>query len=256
VVAPGTTPKPATAIPQLKLKTPVVESASPIPTVPPEKRGSRRSLILVAAVILIAAGVIFGRRFVLKPAVVPPPASKAKAVVPTPAPAPVATTTPTPANTPSETLNKLANAPVNAINKAQEAIATRRASGQARIDAAVTGEDVPDKPATPPAPAATKSSTAPAKSTGGMTTIAPGVTTTTELEAGAEASAAFRAFIANAKVSGVFQGSPARAFINGRLIRAGENVDGPLGVVFTGIDVERKQLLFKDRTGATVARKY
>ena len=94
------------------------------------------------------------------------------------------------------------------------------------------------------------------KGPGGVTTGAPGVTTSTQLEAGVEASAAFRAFVANAKVSGVFQGSPARAFINGKLTRAGETADSALGVVFTGIDLDRRQLVFTDKSGATVGRKY
>jgi hypothetical protein len=44
--------------------------------------------------------------------------------------------------------------------------------------------------------------------------------------------------------------------INGRLTRTGETVDSALGISFDSIDADRKQLLFKDRTGATVTRKY
>jgi hypothetical protein len=83
------------------------------------------------------------------------------------------------------------------------------------------------------------------------------VTATTTLEqAGADASVEFRTFVANAKVSGVFQGTPARAFINGKLARAGETVDAALGIVFDRIDAEKRHIIFRDRTGATVTRRY
>ncbi len=89
------------------------------------------------------------------------------------------------------------------------------------------------------------------------TDLAPGVTITTEsVEAETEASPAFRSFVADAKISGVFQGTPPRAFINGRLVRLGEVVDSLLGVRFDSIDPKTKNIVFKDSTGATVARRY
>jgi hypothetical protein len=90
-----------------------------------------------------------------------------------------------------------------------------------------------------------------------VTKVARGVTATTQLEyAAAEASAEFRTFVASAKVSGVFQGTPARAMINGRLVRAGESVSTALGIRFDGVDPAKRHLIFKDRNGAIVARKY
>jgi hypothetical protein len=179
----------------------------------------------------------------------PEPAKKAGT------PAPVASTP----LTPSETLNKLAHAPANAINQAQDAIATRRASGQARIDAASIGEDLPDPPpGTPPATTAKQPADARRASPTATTTtkVSPGVTATTQMEAAAEASAPFRSFVANAKVSGIFQGNPSRAVINGRLIRMGEVVDPTLGIIFEGIDSQGRHLVFKDRSGATVSRRF
>ena len=76
------------------------------------------------------------------------------------------------------------------------------------------------------------------------------------VDAAAEANAAFRSFVANAKISGVFQGTPSRVVINGRLIREGEVVDPPLGIIFNGIDANRHQLVFKDKSGATVSRRF
>jgi hypothetical protein len=91
----------------------------------------------------------------------------------------------------------------------------------------------------------------------GTRSVAPGLTATTELAAAAtEATPEFRSFVANAKISGIFQGVPSRAFINGRLHRAGELIDPALGITFETVDAERKQIIFKDRSGAIVARRY
>ncbi len=89
------------------------------------------------------------------------------------------------------------------------------------------------------------------------TDLAPGVTITTEsVEAETEATPAFRSFVADAKISGVFQGTPPRAFINGRLVRLGEVVDSSLGIRFDSIDPKTKNIVFKDASGATVGRLY
>jgi len=161
--------------------------------------------------------------------------------------------------TPSETLNTLAQAPINAINKAQDALAARRASGQDRVDAAASGEDLPAKafgvPPAAPIKSATSANRIPTTATS-VTTVAPGLSATTTVEAAPEASPEFRAFVVNARLSGVFQGNPARAVLNGRLIRAGEVVDAGLGITFDGLDSERRNLVFKDQAGATVARRY
>lgn len=89
-----------------------------------------------------------------------------------------------------------------------------------------------------------------------QTSVAPGVTATTALEAAPEASAPFKTFVANAKITGVFQGTPARMHINGRLVQEGDIVDQGLGIAFSSIDAARNLAYFKDASGATVARKY
>ena len=76
------------------------------------------------------------------------------------------------------------------------------------------------------------------------------------IEAAADTSTAFRTFIANAKISGVFQGTPARVMFNGRLARAGDTVEPTLGITFDGLDPDRKLILFKDKSGAVVTRRY
>jgi hypothetical protein len=166
-------------------------------------------------------------------------------------PAPVPEKNAPPAPTPSVTLNQIAEAPGNAISKAQDELSARRAGVQSRVDAVAAGEDIPDRPVRKAPAAATKS---PAVST--MTAVAPGLTASAPIEAESDAGAEFRVFVANLKIKGVYQGEPPRAVINGRLMRAGERIDADLGVIFEGLDVDRHRLIFKDRTGATIRRKY
>ena len=87
--------------------------------------------------------------------------------------------------------------------------------------------------------------------------LTPGVMATTEsVKAVPNASSAFRTFVASARISGVYQGTPQRAFINGRLVRAGEMVDSSLEIYFDGVDLENRSIIFKDSIGATVSRRY
>jgi hypothetical protein len=143
----------------------------------------------------------------------------------------------------------MAKAPVNAVNKAKDAAAKAGANARG-TDAVVANGEVN--------PTATKVATTntTAKTAATQASVSPGLAASADLDAAAEASPAFRSFVANAKINGVFQGSPPRAMINGRLARAGEVVETGLGVVFDGIDSDRKVLIFKDRSGAVVSRKY
>lgn len=202
-------------------------------------RGLRMAVLGLAAILVLGGGFFGWQTFMARPAApTPPVATKPKA-------APAPTTAPnTPAGTPSATLNKMANAPANAVQKAKDAINARQNSGQTQVDPILDGA-VADKPAAP-APKTTSATT-------GSRTVAPGLTASTALEAVPEASVAFRAFVANAKISGVVT---TRAIVNGRLTRAGEIVDNALGISFEGYDNDKNQLLFKDRSGALVARRY
>jgi hypothetical protein len=278
--APSSAPAPAPPRPKSVPPFPVVAApgagAPGVPGVPPSPKrpvpvirkaaprsGTNRLLIGVALVVSLTAVGFFGWQRV---AAAKPKAEAAKtphAGTPNPAPAsPPKSATATPAGavahaglTPSETLNKIAAAPVNAINKAQDAIDKRRASGQTRVDAAALGEDAPEKPAVAAVPTTPKKpSTTPPPSA--MTSVAPGVAASVHVEAAADASTAFRSFVANTRVNGVFQGTPPRAMINGRLVRVGETVENGLGITLDNIDVQRKQLVFKDYLGAIVSRNY
>ena len=78
----------------------------------------------------------------------------------------------------------------------------------------------------------------------------------TRLDAAPAASADFRAFVANASIGGVFQGTPARALVNGVIVREGQVVSGALGIAFERIDAFKKVIYFKDSTGAEVSKSY
>jgi len=195
----------------------------------------------------------------------PPAGPGAKAITP---PAMKDAATPKPAATgptPSDTLNQIAAAPKQAVDKARDVVAARRENEQARIDAMAAGEEAPDKRAldTPPPSRFSGRSpppdavAAPVLVPGSGSVIAPGVTAVTnDVMAAPKASAAFRRFVADAHITGVFQGTPPRALINGRMIRAGELIDQALGVVFDSIDAEQKTITFKDRAGVPVTRRY
>jgi len=206
----------------------------------------------VAALVVLAAGAWF----VFRPKAPPPlPPKATKVAVAPPAPAAAnpaspkagAPTGPGPAL--SETQSAIAHAPVNAINKARDVAAKRVGSGQGR-DA--ISEITDDDPST--AKAAAKAPAAPVTTS---SNIAPGVSATNDnITAMSEASPPFRSFVANAKITGVFQGTPPRIMLNGRLVRGGESVDSNLAISFDSVDTEKKLLVFKDKTGATVSRRY
>jgi hypothetical protein len=78
----------------------------------------------------------------------------------------------------------------------------------------------------------------------------------THLDAAHAASPEFRAYVANASIGGVFQGKPARALINGVIVREGQVVDSPLAIAFERIDAANKIIYFRDATGAEVSKNY
>jgi len=222
---------------------------------PPKRKKPEIRAVLAGVVFLLLAG--GGGYFTFQHFYQVPP-------TPTPAPTPKtkANVGPKPAATPSDTLNALAAAPGKLLDSAQDAVAARRSGEQSRVDAMLTGEDptgqralrtpLPGELGGRPAPAKTP----PLAKVSATAALAPGVSVTTEINASREASPAFRSFVAEAKVTGVFQGSPARAFINGRLCRAGTLVEEGLGITFVDVDAENRLLIFKDRFGAQVTKGY
>jgi hypothetical protein len=254
-------PKPgkgAPPVPHVSVKTEPPEPEAPTPVADPVAVAKKKRMVImmagVAAVLVLAVTGFFAYRAFFA---APPPAPVAKAKAPPPkvaaAPAPAVAPTAAAPATPSETLNAVAQIPGAAVRKAQGAVEARNAAGQSNVDVPLSEAALADKPAV----AETKGSNPALKSASAMTSVTRGVSASTEVQvASVEASPEFRSFVANAKVSGVFQGNPARAMINGRLARTGDMIDPTLGIIFEGVDATKKQLLFKDKSGAVVARKY
>jgi hypothetical protein len=63
-------------------------------------------------------------------------------------------------------------------------------------------------------------------------------------------------FVEEARVSGVSVGNPPRALINGRLVRGGALVEPNRGIVFLGLDPNRRVLIFRSAAGDVVRLEY
>lgn len=70
------------------------------------------------------------------------------------------------------------------------------------------------------------------------------------------ASAAFRDWVENLRISGVRAGSSPRVFIDRTAYGAGDLVNPQLGIRFEGYNSETRMLRFKDRNGAVVERRH
>ncbi|MFH1497748.1 MAG: hypothetical protein ABII82_07965 [Verrucomicrobiota bacterium] len=154
---------------------------------------------------------------------------------------------------------EVAKLPGKLVEKAHAVVEDQRALEQARIDALGEGREPAGDRAIGPAPSPT-AAPAPIPAEEPVTAYAPETPETTAVPAeGTDvvtASPQFIAFVEAARIGGVFQGSPSRAFINGRTVRAGDTVDERLGVVFVGLDDTRRRLIFRDATGAEIIRKF
>ncbi len=246
-------PAPATKkfpppIPHVRAPGSVLEediAAVKLPSPKKRRRSLKQSFLLAILVVVLAGGGFYAYRVFLAPP--PPPPPKPAAAKPL-TPKPVANA----ANAASTVLNKIVDAPGKLIESGQQAIAQHRAEAQDRVDEAATGNDATDKhnadagkPAAEPLPATATSQ------------IAPGVTATVavgQVEGGA--SAAFRTWVANVQIGGVFNGATARVLLNGRTYRAGQVVDDTLGIVFEKYDETTKSIIFRDKSGATVSRHF
>jgi hypothetical protein len=248
VLAPAKPGKTAPPIPHIAVTS---EPQQPEPAAPAvvtasgSKRTLKLALLALLLLVVLGGGGFFAYQKFFAPTPTPPPV--AKKTMPAPIPANKAPGT-TPGPTPSETINNIAKTPKQAIDKAKGA----RSANDARVGEMPNLDEPPQpSPSTKAGPGTTKVTTV-------TTQVAQGVRATVPIEATAEASPAFRSFVQNAKISGVVFGvTPARAYINGQLARAGVTVvDNGLGITFDSVDVEKKLLIFKDKSGATVSKRF
>ena len=267
VLAPPSAGKITPPIPHLTVTPEAPGGEPPVPANPEQRRAFKVGVAgagLAALLVLGAGGYFVWTKFISPP---PPPvavAAKPRPATPPPVASSVATKPAAPLP-PADPASAPAPIPVNAINKAQAVVSARGGGEQASRDAITAGQDLPEQrvanPAPPAAPAGAKAAKGAAAATKPAATVsatlAPGIlATSSEVDAVAEATPAFRAFVANAKITGVIGGIPAKIILNGRLARSGDLVDSALGVTFDSIDAERKLLVFKEASGAIVTRKY
>lgn len=66
----------------------------------------------------------------------------------------------------------------------------------------------------------------------------------------------FLTWVDTVKISGVVNGATPRAIINGLLVRPGDTIDSARGIVIDHLDAERKQVYFRDRSGAVTSKSY
>ncbi len=243
-------PEPAATVPpmpRLTISPKVVPHIRAVPTEPPPGEAEvppmhRRSfkigvLIAVAGVaLLLIVGALVVWKILGSDRTAPVVADNPPAPVEMPA-APVTA----PAGpTPSATLNEVAAMPKKTIDHAKSVIDQRTAQEESRAEEAFALENSTAPQPPPPAPATVAQPAKPET----VPVVVP------------KASNAFKAFVSGAKISGVFQGTPPRALINGRTVRAGELVNKELGVSFESIDVSTKTITFVDEAGARVSRRY
>ncbi|MBC8009008.1 MAG: hypothetical protein H7067_02800 [Burkholderiales bacterium] len=187
-------------------------------------------------------------------------------------------------------LEKAAEMPGKAVDNAKDSMANARSTEQDRIDSVMDGREAPDKRGIPGAGGADVAAKLQAAngSTDGGSSTAPGNTvgprptaekTINQVSAvvapvpaegdGANpdpkavvapavpvAGARFVRYAEGLSVSGVFQGSPARALVDGRIVRSGDMLEPVQGIKFVGVDSATKHLILQDSSGAQLRVKY
>lgn len=232
-------------MPKLKISLPRpaeggAAGGKPPAAIPKVKGRGPNKLILIGGA-LAAVIVLGGVYFVwLKPEPPPPPPARV-AVKPKPVAAPA---------TDDATKAPAASTAGKAVEKAQAATATR-AAGVEGSDGVLEkrgSAGAAEKPA--------KAAPPPEETIASSKTIAPGISApNADVMVAPEASPAFRAWAAAAKVGGVFP-NRVRAVINSRAVDGGQIIDDALGIIFDSVDQEKKVLVFRDKSGAKVSIKY
>jgi len=253
---------------------PVLSSArTPIPNGSEKKekqKPGKNAVKLLLALLFVAAGVFgvmgYNTWFAGDPEPVAPPVVTRPAAKPANAPAENLAAE-KPAETASDVVAQPAvvaespdSLPGNVIAKAKEAIAANNTALVDPINEILTPATAPvSKPpvenpaATPPPAANTSPAQEPASTAKIATTSAPAVPTPAPAP---DPSPAFRSYVVNLRISGVFQGESARAMLNGKMYRLGETVDSKLGIIFLRLEPENKRIVFEDGRGAIMSRRY
>lgn len=174
-------------------------------------------------------------------------------------------------------LEQAAQLTSKAVNDAKQALVGARDKEQARVDAVLDGKEpsgeravgnvtpgelqlkLREKNSALPAPAPAEAAAPSPAPVQAVTAYAGGAKPAVEASAAPQApqpSAKLLRYAEGIHVTGVFQGTPARALIDGRLVREGELVDPALGIKFADVDPQAKQLVLEEGSGARVRVRY
>ena len=280
---PKTAPEPVhpSKVPHIRVpESAMVEPEAPAPVVPPVYRKGFKIGVGVGAalglfIIILALFLVW--KFLVSST--PPPAPKAKAAVVIPAQKTEPASPASNVKGPIDRTSKLVSARADSeqVHVADRIIEAKTPGSISTAPVAQTPPVTTPQVATPtaippvqtPAPEAT---TPPPLPVAPLTTVETPPTTSTSqgipsaLKEPAvvvireplmlQPSKEFKRFINDLVIKGVFQGTPARAFVNGRLVQSGELADKQLQITFEKIDAEKKLLFFKDANGCVLTKKY
>ena len=159
---------------------------------------------------------------------------------------PIAPAAPTPSA--PKLVDKPTSAAGQAIAKARDLVAAREKQEK---EQGVTG--LLEEPATTDVAKTTSTSSTVASATTSPEAVAPVVAQPVPPP---PVSDAFKQFVVNLRVNGVFQGENPRAMLNGKMYHPGDIVEPKLGISLLKIEVEAKQIVFRDADGAILPRHY
>jgi hypothetical protein len=199
--------------------------------------------------LLVLVGGFYGVRYLIKAN--PKPKTVAKtAATPATAASPAAQPQPAAVSNKPHLVDHPTSSAGKAVAKARDMIAARdKRNMEEGVESVLADTPAPDA-AKPPA----TSSAAPQPASPPPAVAAAPVVTAPEPTV--PPSDAFRQFVVNMRVNGVFQGESARAMLNGKMYHLGDVVDAKLSILFFKIDVDHNQLIFRDADGATMTRRY
>jgi hypothetical protein len=227
----------------------------------PASANSPMAGIAVAiVVIMVGIGGFLGYKHFNKPATLAPTTLAPAAPAPASASTSASASAPAPASTEAISAGSHATPLSTAGKNLRKANETAAAHGEvtAAVNEVLSETPAASPASTPPAaenpvPAAAPVAVVPAPAP--VPVVAPAPPKVEDIPP-PPPSPAFRAFVVNMRVSGVFQGDPARALINGQMASVGDTVDHKLGIVFSELNVAKKQMIFQDASGAIMPRKY
>lgn len=228
----------------------ITEPIAPVANAPSQRTyRADKWLAGIVVFLLVLVGGFYGVRYLIKAN--PKPKTFAKtAATPATAASPAAQPQPAAVSNKPHLVDNPTSSAGKAVAKVRDMIAARdKRDKEEGVESVLA-----DTPASDAAKPQATSSAAPQPSSQPPAVVTAPVVTAPEPTV--PPSDAFRQFVVNMRVNGVFQGENARAMLNGNMYHLGDVVDAKLSISFFKIDVDHNQLIFRDADGAIMARRY